>query len=223
MIRSLFRMPSSCWEVRAPYSRTVFRRVADRVVAFGAHPDDLEVGAGGILARLAREGATVTMVVSSVPNKPAIRKAEAKRGAKLLGVQLELLDITRLEDMPMAQLVARFDAIVARHAPDLVITHSAHDVHWDHVLVHRATVSAVRRTACDLWSYIAGPLLGGTERRLGQLSADISATIDAKLAAIAAHASQGINVEARRAIARAMGALAGCEYAEVFEVLRVLV
>ena len=194
-----------------------------RVLAFGAHPDDLEVGAGGFIARLAGEGAAVTMVVSSVPNRATARRAEARRGAKLLGAKLELLDITRLEDLAMADLVARFDAIVARHKPDLVITHSAHDVHWDHVLVHRATVSALRRTRCDLWSYIAGPLLGGTERRIGQCFADISSTIDKKLAAIAAHASQGIDVTARQAIARAMGTLAGYAYAEVFEVLRMQV
>jgi len=193
------------------------------VLAFGAHPDDLEVGAGGVLARFAREGATVTMVVSSVPNQPAVRKREAKRGAELLGVGLELLPIKRLEVVAMSELVARYDEIVARRRPELVITQSAHDVHHDHVMVHRASIAALRRTRCDVWSYIAGPLLGGTERRIGQCFADISTTIDAKLAAIAAHASQRIDVESRKAIARAMGALSRCAYAEVFEVLRMQV
>lgn len=193
------------------------------ILAFGAHPDDLEVGAGGTLARFARAGATVTMVVSSVPNQPAVRKREARRAAQLLGATLELLPIKRLEEVAMSELVARYDALVARCRPELVITQSAHDVHHDHVIVHRATIAALRRTRCDVWSYIAGPLLGGTERRLGQCFADVSTTIDVKLAAIAAHASQRIDVESRKAIARAMGALSRCEYAEVFEVLRLLV
>jgi LmbE family N-acetylglucosaminyl deacetylase len=190
------------------------------VLAFGAHPDDLEVGAGGVLARFARAGASVTMVVSSVPNQPAVRKREAKRAAELLGVELALLPIQRLETLPMSELVARYDAIVAKARPELVITQSAGDVHHDHVMVHRASIAALRRTRCDVWSYIAGPLLGGTERRLGQCFADVSSTIDVKLAAIAAHASQRIDIESRKAIARAMGALSRCTYAEVFEVIR---
>ncbi len=55
-----------------------------RVLAFGAHPDDLEVGAGGLLARLSDEGAQVTMVVVSIPGQTEKRRAEAHAGAEII-------------------------------------------------------------------------------------------------------------------------------------------
>ena len=198
------------------------------VVAFGAHPDDLEVGAGGLLARLARAGDSVTMVVCSIPNRFEQRLAEARAGAAALGVQLELLDghgISRLEDLPMHALVARFDQLFDTLAPELVITHNASDLHWDHTLVHRATLAAARRSRCDLLAYAASPALGANARPIGTCFADITSTIDVKLAAIAAHASQftTASVEGRRDIARAIGQLTGVRYAEAFEPLRVFI
>jgi LmbE family N-acetylglucosaminyl deacetylase len=195
------------------------------VVAFGAHPDDLEVGAGGLLARLVREGHRVTMVVCSIPNRFPDRLAEAHAGAQAIGAELELLDgdrVTRLEDLKMHELVERFDRLWDTLAPDLVITHNANDLHWDHTLVHRATVSAARRSRCELLAYAASPALGAITRPLGPCFADISSTIDNKLSAIAAHKSQFSSpaVEARRDLARTIGHLAGVPYAEAFEPLR---
>lgn len=196
------------------------------VLAFGAHPDDIEVGAGGLLARIVADGGAVTMVVASIPNRFDVRLAEARVGAERIGARLTLREpdrASRLEDVPMHALVAYFDQIVDEVRPDLVVTHGAQDVHWDHVLVHRATIAAMRRTGCDLMSYFAGPLIGAHGGIVGAAFADITSAIDAKLDAIAAHASQGIGVEARREIARATGRLCGAQYAESFDVLRLRV
>ncbi|MGZ3440730.1 MAG: PIG-L family deacetylase, partial [Polyangia bacterium] len=59
-----------------------------RVLAFGAHPDDLEVGAGGLLARLAAQGVQVTAAVVSLPTLVVERTREAARGAAILGARL---------------------------------------------------------------------------------------------------------------------------------------
>lgn len=196
-----------------------------RVLAFGAHPDDLEVGAGGLLARLAREGAIVTMVVVSVPNQSELRRAEAEAGAQAIGARLVILEDKpcRVEDIPMHELVRRFDLLIGDVRPDLVITHSAHDLHWDHGLVHRATVSALRRTPCDLLSYVSSPEMNAQARAVGQCFADISTTVETKLRAISAHASQlgRIDLESSRDVARGLGRLSGVQFAEAYEVLRV--
>lgn len=197
-----------------------------RVLAFGAHPDDLEVGAGGLLARLSNEGADVTMCVVSIPNHPETRLAEAKAGAEAIGADLFVLyeeRQCRVEDIPMHELVRRMDHLVGDLEPDLVITHSANDLHWDHGLVNRATVSALRRTPCDLLAFLSSPEMNAQARSVGQCFADISKTLEAKIGAISAHKSQlkNLDLDSSRDLARAMGRISGVEYAECYEVLRV--
>lgn len=198
-----------------------------KVLAFGAHPDDLEVGAGGLLARLAQQGAQVLAAVVSVPSLLPERIKEASSGAGILGVKLTILNSEkkcRVEDIPMHAIVAQMDMLVNDIRPDLVITHSAHDLHWDHGLVNRATVSAVRRWPCNLLAYVSSYEMNAqvSSRSMGQCFADVTTTIDRKVDAIAAHQSQlaHMDLESTRDLARAMGRLAGVEYAEAYEVLR---
>ena len=199
-----------------------------RVLAFGAHPDDLEVGAGGLLARLSQEGAEVTMAVVSIPGNVEQRRKEARAGADLIDADVHVLfdeKPCRVEDIPMHELVRRFDMIVGDVRPDLVITHSAFDLHWDHGLVNRATVSALRRTPCDLLAFLSSPEMNAQSRAIGQCFADITKTIELKIEAIKAHESQiaKLDLDSSRDLARAMGRISGYEYAEAYEALRVRV
>ena len=203
----------------------ILEKDGGRVLAFGAHPDDVEVGAGGLLARLSAEGADVTIAVVSVPNDSARRKQEAHAAAKVIDAELVVAYDDRegrVEDIPMHELVRRFDLLLADTRPDLVITHSAHDLHWDHGLVHRATLSALRRTPCDLLAYLSSPELNAQARALEQCFADVTTTIDIKLAAIRAHATQlpKLDVDAARDLARGLGRISGVAFAEAYEVLR---
>lgn len=204
----------------------ILQETGGRVLAFGAHPDDLEVGAGGLLARLSEEGADVTLVVVSIPSNPAERRAEAHAAAEVIDANMFVLyedRPCRVEDIPMHELVRRMDTVVGDVRPDLVITHSANDLHWDHGLVNRATVSALRRTPCDLLAYLSSPEMNAQSRSLGNCFADISSYVEVKLQAIACHRSQlpKLDLESSRDLARAMGRISGYEYAECYEVLRV--
>lgn len=204
----------------------ILQEKGGRVLAFGAHPDDLEVGAGGLLARLAAQGAEVTLAIVSIPGNTATRRAEAAASADVLDADLFVLydeKPCRVEDIAMHELVRRFDNIVGDVRPDLVITHSANDLHWDHGLVNRATVSALRRTPCDLLAYLSSPEMNAQSRSLGNCFADITGHVDTKLAAIGCHESQlhHLDLESSRDLARAMGRISGYAYAECFEALRV--
>jgi LmbE family N-acetylglucosaminyl deacetylase len=157
----------------------------------------------------------------------AQRTSEARAGAEKMGVKLFILNPdkpSRVEDIPMHALVAQMDMLVNDVQPDLVITHSAHDLHWDHGLVNRATVSSLRRWPCNLLAYVSSYEMNAqvTTRTFGQCFADVTETIDRKVEAINAHTSQvaKMDLESTRDLARAMGRLAGVEYAEAYEVLR---
>jgi LmbE family N-acetylglucosaminyl deacetylase len=197
-----------------------------KAIAFGAHPDDVEVGAGGLVAKLTSAGAHVTIVVSSIPNQYAVRRAEAMAAAGVLGAALVLPpgDETgsRVEDVPTSALVARFERELTAVDPDLVIVHGGHDSHHDHIAVHRAVLAAVRRTPCDILAY-ATRLPAGVSPPPPTCIVDISSVIDKKLAAVAEHKSQFPPDFAakRRDIHRALGVTHGLSYAEVYEVLRI--
>jgi len=203
----------------------MIRNSGGRVIAFGAHPDDMEIGAGGMIARLVKEGAKVTMAVVSCPSNSGARVEEAKRGAETLGAEFMLINENRecrVEDVPMYELVRRFDHLIGDLKPDLVITHGKTDLHFDHGLVHTATISAMRRAPCDLLAYLSSPEMNAQSRCVGQCFVNVTDTIDQKLAAIACHESQmsKLDLESSKDLARAMGRLSGFQYAEAYEVLR---
>ncbi len=204
------------------------RYTAATVLAIGAHPDDLELGAGGTLARLVRAGARVVMAVVSLPGDHVARLAEARAAAAILGCELRVLieGGRRIDDVKPYQLVGMLDEQIRELAPAAVISHSAHEFHGDHMAVHAATVAAQRVRFFDSFSYhptMTRPLPVAFHPRA---YVDISESIDEKIAAINAHASQfvgrGIDPEMFRDIARMNGRLIGVKHAEGLDVGRML-
>src|ERR1700679_3433446 len=68
------------------------------LLAFGAHPDDVEFGCGGIIARETRTGRAARLAVCSrgeaaSHGTPAQRAAEARKAAALLGATLEFVSL----------------------------------------------------------------------------------------------------------------------------------
>ena len=81
------------------------------ILAFGTHPDDIEVGMGGTIRRYVSEGHQVTMVVVCVPGDKARRMEEASRAAEILGGNLIILDLPLDKVRPDRNLVSLFDGI----------------------------------------------------------------------------------------------------------------
>lgn len=126
----------------------------EHVLAVGAHPDDVEIGVGGILAAHRAAGDSVTVLTLSRGAKggePDHRQHESLASAELLGARLFLEDLVDTEIANTGPTVALIERVVNEVNPTIVYTHSIHDRHQDHRAVHEATLVAtrtVRTVAC---------------------------------------------------------------------------
>lgn len=119
------------------------------VLICAAHPDDLEIACGGTIAALVDRGHQVHAVVMSDGSQggdASVRPTEAYEAANFLGVSS--LTVHRLTDRNLAshsnEMVNYVEAKIKELQPDLIFTHSMHDVHQDHVAVHEAVLRAAR-------------------------------------------------------------------------------
>lgn len=185
------------------------------VIAVGAHPDDVEVAIGGTLASLARQGYRVGIVdlTDGEPTPaspgPEVRLAEARAAAEMLGVA-----VREILDLPNRRLFDSFEARVAlakvfrRYRPRVVMgiadrTPMASPDHWQARQITDAGVFYSRLTKWD--EHFDGLPVHAVERQVsyplglrqlelppsaGALVVDISDTLDVKLRAIRAYATQ---------------------------------
>jgi LmbE family N-acetylglucosaminyl deacetylase/CheY-like chemotaxis protein len=123
------------------------------VLAIGAHPDDVEIGVGGILAAHRDAGNQVVILTMSRGARGGDaddRQHESLASAELLGARLFLEDLEDTHISAADPTVSIIERVVAEVQPDIVYTHSSHDRHQDHRAVHAATNVATRsvRTVC---------------------------------------------------------------------------
>jgi LmbE family N-acetylglucosaminyl deacetylase/ActR/RegA family two-component response regulator len=122
-------------------------RPREYVLAVGAHPDDVELGVGGILAAHRDAGDTVVILTMSRGAKggePNGRQSESLRAAELLGARLFLEDLVDTEIPNTGPTIAIIERVIQQVNPTIVYTHSIHDRHQDHRAVHEAVVVAAR-------------------------------------------------------------------------------
>ena len=108
------------------------------ILAIGAHPDDVELGCGGTVAKLISEGKTVAIVDLTqgelgTRGTNFTRAEEAANSAKILGISsrenLKMKDgfLTNSEELQM-QIVK----IIRKYRPEIVLANAIDDRHPDH-------------------------------------------------------------------------------------------
>jgi LmbE family N-acetylglucosaminyl deacetylase len=118
-----------------------------KILCLGAHSDDIEIGCGGAILRLAQQypNCLFHWVVFSALG---VRAAEAQRGATLFAgrnVQETLLKEFQDGFMPFmgSEVKALFEQLKS-FSPDLVFTHHRNDAHQDHRLISELTWNTFR-------------------------------------------------------------------------------
>jgi bacillithiol biosynthesis deacetylase BshB1 len=185
------------------------------VIAVGAHPDDVEIGCGGTLARMVQQGVRVGIVdltdgePTPLSPGPEVRLAEAQEAARILGVKVRIT-----LDLPNRRLFDSFETRVAlakvfrRYRPRLVMgiadkTPLASPDHWQAMQITDAAIFYSRLSKWDdvfeqlpvhridrqLW-YPLGLQNLSLPQGGGSFVSDISSTLQLKLDSVRAYKTQ---------------------------------
>ena len=223
----------------------------EQILVVTAHPDDEVLGCGGTIARLAQEGYDVCIAIlgEGITSRYQQREqadqaliealhARVRQVAELLVAKdLFLYDLpdNRFDTVPLLDVIKIIEELVERLQPQVIYTHHGGDLNIDHVVVHRAVLTATRPVAgCPVGEIYAFEVPSSTEWAFGQFQpafrpnvfVDISNTLETKIQAMQLYESEARpfphprSPEALRAIARRWGSVVGVEAAEAFELIR---
>lgn len=183
-----------------------------KVLAFGIHPDDIELGCGGTVAVASKQGHEVVLVdlsdgASASNGTREERAAEAEAAAAVLGaarrINLGMPD-TGIQSENADQL-RDVVAVVLRERPDMVLIPSRDDPHPDHAsggaLVERALyVSGIHGYDSDHEAWRVGSVFvyAGRTDFTPHVVVDITDTYETKVRAIKAHKSQFVPGQGRK-------------------------
>jgi LmbE family N-acetylglucosaminyl deacetylase len=218
------------------------------ILVVAAHPDDEVLGAGATLARHAKAGdAIAVLILATGLDSRGAATTEAHRGlrhqaekaAAILGVtnvHFAGFPDNRMDTVALLDVVKAIEDFAARVTPEIVYTHHARDLNIDHEITARAVATAFR------------PIPGAPTKRLlafdvpsatdwnpsampfaPSVFIDAGATLETKLKAMACYEGElrpfphARSLEAIRARAVAWGTHVGLPAAEPFEMLREIV
>ena len=204
-----------------------------RVLVLAPHTDDGEFGCGGTMARLVEGGVDVRYVAFSIATRSLpegfapdtlareVREATAELGIPEANLTVHDFAVRTFPDRRQ-EILELLVALWEEWRPDAVFQPSLHDVHQDHQTVAQEGLRAFKRTTVlgyeipwNNFDFAYQAYIALEERHL-----------ERKAAALARYASQQhrrySDPEYARSLARIHGINVNREYAEVFEVYRVV-
>ncbi len=197
-----------------------------KVLVIGAHPDDIEIAAGASIAKLHDAGFQIRALVLSHGERGGnanSRLTEAEIGAQFLeldGVQVMNFQDTRMHSQAF-EIVNAIERVIREFEPDMIFTHSKHDLHQDHQTVYESTLRAARDRRTTILCYESPSV---TDEFAPSYYIDVCGYVDVKIEAIRKHWDQHkkpyMNPDLIRSKMNVRGNQAKIDYAEGFEVVR---
>ena len=160
-----------------------------RILAIGAHPDDIEFGCGGTLIKYARQGHESFLLVmtdGSGGGDGALRQREQEASVRILRASRLFWGGYPDTALPLDRsLIQRVERVIQELRPDFILAHSPDDTHQDHRHLATCTVTATRYTRNVL--FYECPT---SQDFSPSVFVDIDSVLEDKLASLQAHASQ---------------------------------
>ncbi len=200
-----------------------------KILALGAHPDDIEYGCGGLLLLATEAGHDVflSVLTDGTGSTDVDRRAEQEQAAQFLGARD--LFWGNFEDTKLAAdrpLIVAIETMLEKAQPDMVLVNAPDDAHQDHKALASAVVTACRyvRRLLFYQDYTSLDFSPDT-------FVDVASVLERKKELLACHASQvgkeyptGLDMlESVSALATYHGFMAKVKYAEGLKPLRNLI
>jgi LmbE family N-acetylglucosaminyl deacetylase len=163
-----------------------------RVLAIGAHPDDIEYGCLGMLLKMSPQTEKHLFVASmgsaGDPTTGEQRVEESRKALSL--VRPETLYFRKkagIDKKDFEEVLQDIFKLVEKIKPDLILTHGPHDTHQEHRELYEITIAAARRSKATILSY---GILSNTLEFRPHYFVDIGEVYSQKKGALREHRSQ---------------------------------
>lgn len=199
-----------------------------KVCFIGAHPDDIELGCGALIARIAGKTDIRCVTFSDNQKNPLLGQLVGEHYASMetLGVPRERVDLldfeTRRFQEHRQEILEVMVGILREDDPDIVLVHSKSDVHQDHGVLTQEALRAFRGRTVLGFDVIRSSYGFFPDFLVGVDEADVQKKLDA-LACYKTYAGKYYFApEVTRATLIRNGAICERPYAEGFDILRIV-
>jgi LmbE family N-acetylglucosaminyl deacetylase len=199
-----------------------------RVLFLGAHPDDIELGCGALIHHIVPLSEVLCVTLSDNQKNPMLKNVveESYRSMAVLGVPRDCVQFgpftTRVFPQARQEILEFMLKLRAEYKPEIIFVHSNKDVHQDHLAVAEEALRAFRGITV-LGFDVVRSSYGFFPNFLVEVN---EKDVEAKLGALAQYETYCdkyyFNRELTRSILVRHGALAERQYAEGFDILRIV-
>jgi len=201
--------------------------VFQKLLFVGPHPDDVELGCGGIISRYSKSTKMTYLILSPCLEDPKNKNIlkEAKKAISLLGLPIESLIIENLPRRTFHDQRRNIREILIsvreKLNPDIVFCPSIRDVHQDHSVTAEETLRLFRDIGVISYEAPRSSLLFEPNLYIGLSDKNLKIKIEALLCYKSQYDKYYFEPSVIQSFARMRGSQCRVKYAEAFEVLRI--